>query len=34
MEMQKPKRAKRDPEGRRRAILEASAEIIAREGTL
>ena len=33
MEMQKPKRAKRDPEGRRRAIIEAAAEIIAREGT-
>lgn len=33
MEMPKPKRAKRDPEGRRRAIIEAAAEIIAREGT-
>ena len=33
MEMPKPMRAKRDPEGRRRAIIEAAAEIIAREGT-
>ncbi len=33
METQKPKRAKRDPEGRRRAIIEAAAEVIAREGT-
>ena len=33
MEMPKPKRAKRDPEGRRRAIIEAAAEIIASEGT-
>lgn len=28
-----PRRAKRDPEGRRRAIVEAAAEVIAREGT-
>lgn len=29
----KPRRAKRDPEGRRRAIVEAAAEVIALEGT-
>lgn len=30
---EKPKRAKRDPEGRRRAIVTAAAELIGREGT-
>lgn len=30
---EKPKRAKRDPEGRRRAIVTATAELIGREGT-